>query len=370
MKVAILYSDEIRQYDFGIGHPFRASRFKIFIDFLRNNLPENDNYIIIESQPVTDEDLLLICTEDYIDFVKNFYEAAYHGITYPLEVFFNKFLSLDNIPGENPGNIEKSARLIVGQMKNACDLVQEGTYKKVVSIGGGLHHAKPSFGEGFCVYNDIAFGAKYLIEKHLLERILILDTDAHAGNGTMQYFYDDPKVLFIDIHQDPATIYPGTGFISQIGEGRGKGFTVNCPLPPGAGWDSYQYIFDNIVFPLAEEFKPQIIIRNGGTDPYWNDSLTYLGLTVSDFRKIGECLREMSKTCDGKVIDAIASGYNERAIAPGWLSLICGLADIELKIEEPEPVPSEYFKDYKLQDTMEMVKKLKNNLKDHWKCMC
>jgi len=175
--------------------------------------------------------------------------------------------------------------------------------------------------------------------------------------------------LFIDIHQDPRTLYPGKGFVEEIGEGKGKGFTVNCPLWPETGWDSYQYIFEEVIFPLTEEFQPQMILRNGGTDPYWNDTLTQLGLTIADFRKIGENVREMAKICGGKEIDMIGSGYKKEAIGPGWLSLICGLAGSKIKIDEPEPVPKRYLKDPCYQDTKDMVKELKRNLKDYWRCM-
>ncbi len=109
----------------------------------------------------------------------------------------------------------------MGQAKMAGDLVQRGEFKKAISLGGGLHHAQRNYGEGFCVYNDVAFCGLYLMKTYELERILILDTDAHAGNGTSDYFYEDPRVLFIDLHQDPRTLYPGTGFAHEIGSGRG-----------------------------------------------------------------------------------------------------------------------------------------------------
>ncbi|MCS7163631.1 MAG: histone deacetylase [Thermodesulfovibrio sp.] len=367
--IKILFSEKIKEYDFGVGHPFRGSRYNIFFDFLKNKLKQSIDYEILEAEPASEEDLLLICSEKYINYVKNFYELAYRGEINYIVALIGNFLSVDNIPGEKPGNIEMAARFIIGQMKKACDLVQQDKLKKVISIGGGLHHAKPSYGEGFCVYNDIAFGAKYLIEKYSLRKILILDTDAHGGNGTMEYFYDDPRVLFIDIHQDPKTIYPGTGFTWQIGEGEGRGFTVNCPLKPGACWDSYEYIFENIVFPLAEEYKPEIIIRYGGSDPYWNDALTCLGLTIADFKKIGYYTKELANLCDGKVIDAIASGYNEKAVGPGWLSLICGLYGIEVEIEEPEPVSNRVKDDPAYESTKMMVKELKEYLKNYWTCM-
>ena len=239
-----------------------------------------------------------------------------------------------------PGKIEEAARLIVGQAKMACDLVQSGQYQKVISIGGGMHHAKRRFGEGFCIYNDVAFAALYLIEKYQLERVMVLDTDAHAGNGTAEYFRANPKILFVDIHQDPRTIYPGTGLLPISEQMQGRGFTVNIPLPVHAGNASYLKAFDEIVLPLTKEFKPQIIIRNGGSDPHFNDGLTYLGMTIAGFRMMGDKVREMTEICQGKQIDLIASGYNKTILPYAWLSLISGIADFPITVEEPEPIPS------------------------------
>jgi len=207
------------------------------------------------------------------------------------------------------------------------------------------------------------------MREYKLERVLILDTDAHAGNGTAEYFYEDPRVLLIDLHQNPRTLYPGTGFAYQIGAGRGKGFTVNIPMPVGSGYDSYQLVFESVVEPIAQEFHPQIIVRNGGSDPHFNDGLTSLGLPVKGFRMIGEKVRKMANVCDGKVIDLIASGYNREVLPYAWLALICGLAGIDLQVEEPEPMPQRYMSEFAFAETEAVVKEVKNNLKDHWACL-
>jgi len=378
MAITILYREELKEYNFGLGHPFQGDRYQIFPDFLKENLLEGDNYRILKAEYASDEDLLLICKEDYLNFIKTYYQNAQACISLARNYNIYNYISQDNIPMTNPGKLEQAARLLIGQAKMAIDLIHAGKANKIVSIGGGMHHASENYGEGFCIYNDVAFGAEYSMEKYGLERILILDTDAHAGNGlqlgrtasgTCGYFYKDPRVLFIDVHQDPKTLYPGRGFIEEIGEGKGRGWTVNCPLSPNTGWDSYQYIFDQIIFPMTEEFRPQLIIRNGGSDPYWNDPLTELGLRISDFRKIGENLREMVKIIDGKEIDLIGSGYNPKAVGPGWLSLICGLANIEISIEEAEPVPDRYREDLSYKDTKDMVKELKRGLKNYWGCL-
>jgi acetoin utilization protein AcuC len=367
LALGILYQESLKEYDFGPGHPFRGDRYEIFLQYLKENLAEDDNYRIIESNPATDEDLFLICSKEYIEFTKGYYKAANLGLAYPGQ--FSRFHSGDNLPIGKPGKLEEAARSVIGQAKAACDLIQDGKFEKVVSVGGGLHHAKPSYGEGFCLYNDVAFCAVYLIEKYVLERILVVDTDAHAGNGTAEYFYEDPRVLFIDLHQNPRTIYPGTGFVHQIGSGKGQGFNVNIPMPVNAGYNAYQLVFESIAQPLNQEFQPQIIIRNGGSDPHFNDGLTNLGLPVKGFRMIGERLREMVSICDGKAVDLIASGYNEKVLPYAWLALISGLAGMEIPIEEPGPIPTQFRDDTGLRETERVVDEVKHNLKDYWACL-
>lgn len=231
-----------------------------------------------------------------------------------------------------------------------------------------MHHAKENYGEGFCLYNDVAFAAKYLIEKYSLERILILDTDAHCGNGTMKYFYKKPEVLFIDLHQDPKTLYPGIGFVNQIGEGDGMGYTINVPLPIFAGNDSYKLVFEEIIEPVVKEFQPQIIIRNGGSDPHFADELTQLGLTLKGFRMIGEKVKKLAEICGGKEIDMIGSGYNKKVLPASWLALISGLMGLKIKIKESIPVPQQLKKDPALEETKKVIKEVKSILKDYWKC--
>ncbi len=368
MSIAILWREELKEYDFGPGHPFRGARYDIFLRFLREHVPEDDNYCIGEAAPATEEDLLLICAKDYVDFTREYFKAANLGLAYPGQ--FSRYHSLDNMPVGKPGRLEEAARLVVGQAKLACDLVQQGKFAKVVSIGGGLHHAKPNYGEGFCLYNDVAFCGRYLMERYGLERIVILDTDAHGGNGTMEYFYEEPRVLFIDLHQDPRTLYPGTGFTHQIGSGAGKGFTVNIPLPVGAGYESYKLVFESVVEPLVKEFQPQVILRNGGSDPHFGDQLTELGLSVEGFRMIGEKVREIaSVVCDGRVIDLIASGYNERVLPYAWLALISGLAGWKLPVGEPEPVSRHFPADVVFTQTQKVIEEVKDNLKQFWTCL-
>lgn len=364
MQTAIICSPNLKELDYGEGHPFRGQRFIEFPKFLKEMLPEDNNYRMLSAEPVADSELKLICSEDYINFTREFYKATYSGLGYTDK--FSLYHSMDNMPGDRPGNIEEAARTALGQAKKACDLVQSGEYLKVICIGNGSHHAKPSRGEGFCIYNDVAYAGRYLIQQHRLDRILILDTDAHAGNGTCEYFYEDKNVLFIDIHQDPSTIYPGTGFTHQTGSGNGKGYTVNIPLPPGSDYDCYQLAFTEVVEPITMAFNPQIIIRNGGSDPHFDDKLTNLGLTIEGLRMIGSKVRELSQICEGRVIDMIASGYNEYVLPYGWMALIAGLADFRIEIPEPVTPPQKNVSDAVLRRTEDIIAEVKNSLKDYW----
>jgi acetoin utilization protein AcuC len=322
---------------------------------------------MLSAKPATDNDLQLICHSNYIEFTRGYYEASNLGIPYPGR--FTDFHSMDNLPTGKPGRLEEAARLVVGQAKLAAQQVIKEMYKKAVGIGGGLHHAKPNYGEGFCLYNDVAFCALYLLQKYGLEKILVLDTDAHCGNGTMQYFYEDSRVLFIDIHQDPIGIYPGTGFLQQIGDGKGRGYTINIPMPEGSGDSAYRLAFKTVIEPVVKEFQPQIIIRNGGSDPHFADDLTNLNLTIDGFHFIGSKVRQMSEICDGKLIDLIGSGYNRIVLPYAWMAMLEGTLGLELDVKEPVPVPEDFNPDSKVDETGNVLKEVKERLSHYWKCL-
>jgi acetoin utilization protein AcuC len=365
MKTALVYSPEIRKYDFGEGHPFRSNRFDNFMNFFQERFAAySDQLARIEPSPASDEQLRLVHDQEYIKAMG----AAAMGMALPDILRYATFDNLNPVTGSIPAGIDEGARVAAGTSLLAGELAYESKFQKAIAIGGGLHHAKRSKGEGFCIYNDVAICCQNLLEKGT-DRILSLDTDAHAGNGTAEIFYRDRRVLFIDIHQDPATIYPGTGFTSQIGADDGLGFTVNLPLPPGSSNDAYKYVFDSVVIPLAEEFQPQIIVRNGGSDPYYLDDLTYLGLTLDGFRMIGRYVRDIAeKVCQGKSADLLASGYNQKILPFTWSALISGLLNLDLDLSDlKEDNPP--AKEAKLDDTRDMVTELKRHLKPYWRCL-
>src|SRR3970282_1324529 len=135
-----------------------------------------------------------------------------------------------------------------------------------------------------------------------------------------------------------------------------------------AGDDSYKIVFEELVEPLVKEFRPQVIIRNGGSDPHFRDELTQLGLTLRGFNIIGQKVRKMSEICDGKVIDLIASGYNLQILPYAWMSLLAGLADWKISLEEPVPPPPGLRIDTKVPETLRIINQIKGYLKEYWKC--
>jgi len=363
-KTALIYSPKLKNYSFGKFHPFTSERFENFLKFLKEKLPNFKNYFEeIEPKGAKDKDLLLFHKKEYIEVIKRASEG---------EILPNimKYVSIDNLdPSISylPKGIDKASRIAVGSSLLATKLVFEGKFKKAIVLGGGLHHAKENYGEGFCIYNDVVICAKNLLNQGL-KRILILDTDAHAGNGVSEAFYSENRVLFIDLHQDPKTLYPGTGFIYEIGSRKGEGFTINIPLPPGASDLAYKYCFEKIIFPIAKEFRPEIIIRYGGSDSHFSDGLTNLGLTLDGFKMIGQNVKELAeKICQGKEVDLIASGYNPKILPLAWTTLVTGLLNlpIEIKKEDSRPTP---IKGSKLIETKIIIKKLKKILEKYWKC--
>lgn len=362
MKIGLLYSDALKEYDFGPGHPFRGDRFERFISHFKETIYENGKIdLLTKNKLASNKDLLLWHNKDYIKAMQN------ASIGNPVKNY-SKFVSGDNLnplTKRFPRNIEIAARVIVKNSMTACELVQEKKYEKVISLGGGLHHAKPRYGEGFCIYNDVVIAVKHIIKKYDLERILIIDTDAHAGNGTSEAFYQDPNILLIDMHQK--YIYPRTGFEKDVGEGEGKGFTVNIPLPPFADDNSYRLAFEEIVYPIAYEFIPQFIIRYGGSDPLRDDRITQLGLTLKGLHYIGQKVRQIAEICDGKEVDLICSGYEPKILPEAWLAIVEGLAGFEIKDKElSSPM---ILKTRTLEKTKNIIKEVKKNLHPYWKAL-
>jgi len=353
LKIGISYHNKFSQYDLGPAHPFRGDRFPKVWSFLKERgLLSLPNVLYIKPKPASLETILYVHKREYVDLIMRLSEASK---PYDLET-----------PVSKP--IIEALMLIIGGAMRAGDLILNGEINRAVALGGGFHHAGRDYGGGFCIFNDIAILIEHLRINHGLKRFLILDYDVHFGNGTSDIYYSDPSVLFISLHQDPRTIYPGTGFMEEIGEGEGRGYNINIPLPPRTGEKPYLYALREIFPSLAEEFKPEIIIANGGSDAHFTDALGRLGLTVNGFFNIAKTISNVAeKVCGGKAILMIGSGYNPRVLPQCWYSLIRGIMGFEnLDIRDPYPPPRDPWQ--RMEEVKGLIAKLKQILSEYWSC--
>ncbi len=355
MNVCVSYHEKFSQYDLGVNHPFRGDRFvKTKKLFDERGLSGSPNVFFIEPKPTTRATLLRVHTDDYVDGI---FDLAESGGYYDLDTPVSR-------------NILEALMLMIGGTVEAGSAIFEGKADRAVAFGGGYHHAGRGYGGGFCIFNDVAILVEHLRERFHLKRLLILDYDVHAGNGTSDIYYADPSVLYISFHQDPRTIYPGKGFMEEVGEGEGEGYNVNVPLPMRTGEQSYLYALKEVFPPLAEEFKPEIILANGGSDAHFADYLGRLGLTAKGFFQIAKTIDETSrKVCGGKAALLMCSGYNTMVLPYCWYALAEGIIEPEegeRNIADPYPAPREPWQ--KKQEVEDTVSRLKKILRKYWKC--
>jgi acetoin utilization deacetylase AcuC-like enzyme len=207
------------------------------------------------------------------------------------------------------------ALLAAGGVLQAIDEVMAGRLTRAFcAVRPPGHHAESSKVMGFCLFNNIAIGARYAQTNHGIERVAIVDWDVHHGNGTQQIFYEDDSVLFISLHQYP--YYPGTGAASERGAGRGEGFTLNCPMGAGSVEKDYIDAFQAQILPALHRFQPQLLMISAGFDAHADDPLAGIKLTDDSYRRMTELLLEISDTyCDGRVVSVLEGGYNLEALA-------------------------------------------------------
>jgi acetoin utilization protein AcuC len=347
------FHEKFKQYDLGEGHPFRGDRFINAINFFREqNLLGLPHLKIVEPKPASREELLRVHSKNYVDLI---FRLAEENRPYDVETPVSP-------------TILEAALLIVGSAIECGKAVFSGTARHAISLGGGYHHAGRDYGGGFCLFNDIAVLVEFLRAERGVKRFLILDYDVHFGNETSDIYYADPSVLFISLHQDPRTIYPGKGFTWEIGESEGEGYNVNVPLPPGTGDETYLYAVREIFVPLAEEFKPEIIIANGGSDSHFADMLGDLSLTADGFFRLSCIIRETAKkVCDGRLVLLIGSGYNPKVLPLCWYALAAGVVGLErINVKEPYTPPVE--PPYVRRKVENVIDELKGLLKKRWKC--
>lgn len=349
-RFAVLYSENLKEYD--LGHVLTQDRYQNFMDLYHKKLGSHADFDLITPASASHADLQLVHTEAYIQRVE-------------------RLESRDRWDTPLSAGLVRAAKLLAGAGKLAGELTYAGPYLKAFVVGGGVQHANRTQERGFGVFSDVGLCAENLKKNFGVQRILVIDTDAHAGEGLYDIFCEDPQVLFISLHQNPQTLYPGRGFVNEIGSGAGTGYSVHVPLPPRSGDAVYEYVLQEIFFPLAEEFAPEIILMVDGSDPHFTDRITQMGLTLAGIRMIGAMIsRKAEEVCQGRVVDFVGSGYSAdlNIVSLGWLASIAGVTGIDLELAEPQPIPATITPDRGLPEAREIVQLLKTQLSGYWRC--
>jgi len=235
----------------------------------------------------------------------------------------------------------RAARLAVGGVLSAVDNVLGGESRRAFCLlRPPGHHATAQIGMGFCIFNNLAVGAKYALEKYRISRILIVDWDAHHGNGIQDIFYDSPNVLYISLHQYP--LYPGTGALDEVGRGEGQGHNVNIPLPAGSGDEIFREAFLRIITPIASQFKPQLVMVAAGYDGHFADPLASLALTDAGYARMTKEILSLAVSSGGRVVFSLEGGYELDALSRSILATIDKLVTVR---NDEGPESSDVFKE-------------------------
>ena len=294
MKTGLITSDTYQNHNTGDGHPEKIDRVTVVID----NFKKLDNKDLIWKKPSKFDRSLLEITHnsDYINFVEKSFPEK--GLS---------FLDGDTIV--SPGSKDATSDA-VGSIITAIDGVQNKDFKNAFcAVRPPGHHAEKNKAMGFCIYNNVAVGANYLINKYKLNKIAIIDFDVHHGNGTQDIFYDNEKVLYISTHQYP--YYPGSGTNDEKGKHNN---ILNIPLPAGTTSEEYLNAYESVLNKI-KEFKPEFILLSAGFDAHKDDPLAQLQLESKDFYNITKRTLELSKQyCDGKVVSILEGGYDLLAL--------------------------------------------------------
>ena len=294
MKTGLIFSNSYQNHDTGPGHPEQIARVSVIIEKLRRY---NNNNILWKKPSIINDDIIKDTHDDaYVDLVKN---------SFPTKGFSS--LDGDTIisPGSKEATFDAAASIIT-----AIDGVQNKEFKNAFcSVRPPGHHCNQNKAAGFCILNNVAIGAKYLLKKYKYKRIAIIDFDVHHGNGTQDIFYDNKNVLFISTHQYP--YYPGTGSEKEKGKFNN---ICNIPLPAGTNSEEYLNAFEFALKKLRD-FKPEFILISAGFDGHNDDPLAQFKLDTEDYYKITKRILETSKKfSNGKVVSILEGGYDLQAL--------------------------------------------------------
>jgi len=328
-RAVFLSSPELWERGHGPQHPLKPERLRRTFELLEEyGALAVPNMRVIQPRSAKPEELALFHTQDYIRVARALSSGE---LNLPAG-------SYGFGPGDNPifAGMYETEALKVGSALQAAELLFRGDCEVAFSYSGGLHHAGPDFASGFCVFNDCAVAIQWLVDQGL--RVAYIDIDVHHGDGVQNAFYDSDRVLTISLHQDPRTLFPGTGFVAEIGRGSGTGYSVNVPLPPLTFDDAYLRAFEAIVPPLLRRFSPDIVATQLGVDTHYTDPLANLALTTHGQLALFQAL-------DGLAPRWLAfggGGYAVDLVPRSWALAFGVMSGQQL----PEELPSGYQQEY------------------------
>jgi acetoin utilization deacetylase AcuC-like enzyme len=290
----------------GYQHPEHSGRINsVWRTLQESHLTER--MMLVHPTAVSDEAILRVHTPKHLETL-NWIAAQ------------EKLVMFDSDTYALPKSID-IARLSAGGVTAAIDAVCKGEADNgLAAVRPPGHHATPSRAMGFCILSNIAIGARHAQAVHGIQRVMIVDFDVHHGNGTQDVFYDDESVLFVSTHQYP--FYPGTGAIKEIGSGSAKGTTVNLPMRAGYGDPAYTRAYQDILWPIARRFKPELILVSAGFDAHHVDPLAMMRLTLQGYTHLARELVQMADDlCGGKIVFIMEGGYDLKSLGHGMRNI-------------------------------------------------
>ncbi len=323
-SVALFYHPASLEHFTG-AHPESPERLRAILSALQqHDIPDSD---LLLPEPVSIDLLSEVHDPRYISLIERI--AGQGGGLWDLDTYIS------------PGSY-KAGIMGAGAAVAAVDSVMSGKRSAFALIRPPGHHALYASAMGFCLFNNVAVAAQHAIRSYGLERVLIVDWDVHHGNGTQDFFYARPDVLFFSTHRYP--FYPGTGSLTEVGDGSGRGYTCNVPLPAGVGDSGHNLLFDRVLAPLARRFKPQLILISAGYDSHIKDPLGGMAVTVAGFSQLARSVRLLADEideCGGRVAAILEGGYNVEALAESVVATIGALGAVRTAgVKVPETRPS------------------------------
>lgn len=329
----VVWSPDYLSYRWSPQHPMNPTRLELTMDLARG-LGLVEGIDVVRPDAASDAELLRIHTPAYIDAVKR--AGSSPDGTLPPEIETRHGLGTEDNP-VFPRMHEASAVLAGGTLAAAQEIAS-GRARRAVSIGGGMHHAMADWASGFCVYNDAAIAISWLLDNGF-DRIAYIDIDAHHGDGVQHAFLGDPRVLTISIHQHPATLWPNTGWSSEIGAGAAEGTAINLPVLPGTADALWLRGFHAVVPAAVAAFRPQIVVSQCGADNHREDPLADLALTIDGQRAAYLAMRDLAdRYAEGRWLAVGGGGYGLVRVVPrSWTHLIATALDREIDPTEATP---------------------------------